>query len=394
MTTAYPWEIEPVLCPCCGSSGLRAFYELPDVPAQSCLVLTDRQDALEFPRTALRLAACEVCGFVCNSRFDRTAVEYSRRYEETQGFSPTFGAFARSLAGRLVERFDLRGKTVMEIGCGKGEFLTLLCELGARRGIGIDPTYVPERNTRPGADKVDVIDDFFDVSHGALEPDVIVCRHTLEHIDDVYTFLTAVREAIGGRDVDVFFEVPDAGRVIGDPAYVDIYNEHCSYFSRRSLTNAFARAGFDVTQTWLEYDDQYLMLTAKPGGQAGAVQPDTSMRHAVETFAPRCRPLIERWRAGIDRSAAEGERVVVWGSGSKCVAFLSTLGVTDEIDYVVDINPHRQGTYMPGVVPRIESPEHVRVAPPDRVIAMNPVYLDEIARQLASLGASPRLTAA
>lgn len=392
---SYPWEVEArQACPSCGSRGLRAFYEIAQIPAQSCLVLDHRRDAMEVPRVDLRLAACDACGFVTNTRFDPGAVEYSKRYEETQGFSPTFGRFARSLAERLMDRFDLAGKTVMEIGCGKGEFLTLLCELGAGKGIGIDPAYIPERNTSPGADKVDVIDAFFDESHARLEPDVIICRHTLEHIDDVHAFLTTLRRAIGERDVDVFFEVPDAGRVIGEPAYLDIYNEHCSYFTARSLTNAFMAAGFDVTETWLEYADQYLMLTARPGKGEHRVTPDLSMQHAVQTFAPRCRPLIEQWQTRIGRCMGQGERVVVWGSGSKCVAFMSTLGITDEIDYVIDINPHRQGTFMPGVLPRIEAPEHVLNAPPDRVIVMNPVYLDEIRRHLADLGLSPRLIAA
>jgi SAM-dependent methyltransferase len=389
---AFPREFdEDVACPCCGSRGLRIFYELRQLPAQSCLVLEDRAEATGFARADLRLGHCEACGFVTNTAFEAEAVEYSQRYEETQGFSPTFSRYARSLAERLVDRFNLAGKTVMEIGCGKGEFLTLLCEIGAGRGIGIDPAYVPSRNTSPAAGKVEVLREFFDESHGRFEPDFICCRHSLEHIGDVRGFLTMLRRSIGDRaGVEVFFDIPDAGRVIREPAFLDIYNEHCSYFTRRSASNAFRTAGFEVTETWLEYADQYLLLTARPGRTALArPEADPEMLAWVATFAERCAATIAHWREVIRRSAAKGERIVVWGSGSKAVAFLSTIGVTDEVEYVVDINPHRHGLYMPGVVQRIEGPEHVRDAPPDLVIAMNAVYLDEIGSMLDRLGVRP-----
>jgi len=383
----FPWSIDRAgECPCCRSRGLRVFYELRDVPAQSCLVLERRDEALEFPLADVRLGHCPACGFVTNTSFDAGAIEYSRRYEETQGFSPTFGAFARSLAGRLVDGLGLRGKRVMEIGCGKGEFLTLLCELGAAEGIGIDPAFVPQRHTGPGSDRVTVLNELFDESHARFEPDLICCRHTLEHVHDVHGFLSTLRRAIGDRNVDVFFEVPDASRVIAQPAFLDVYHEHCSYFSERSLRNAFTGAGFEVTQTRVEYAGQYLLLWARPSDDVADAMPDEGMERAVTSFALRCAPEIDRWRGIVTRRAKRGERVVVWGSGSKCVSFLTTLGVERDVAGVIDINPHRQGVYMPGIGARIEAPERLRDIAPDLVIVMNPVYLDEIGATLRSLG--------
>ena len=73
--------------------------------------------------------------------FDSSLQEYCQNCEESQHVSPTFTKFARELAQRWIDRYDLHNKTILEIGCGKGEFLTLICELGNNRGIGIDPTY-------------------------------------------------------------------------------------------------------------------------------------------------------------------------------------------------------------------------------------------------------------
>src|SRR5690606_34629448 len=127
--------------------------------------------------------------------------------EETQGFSPTFNAFARGLARELVERHGLRGKRVLEIGCGKGEFLMSLAELGIAHGIGIDPSYVPERMPQAAARRLRFIRDIYREEHARFEADFICCRHTLEHIPDTLAFTRRLRRAIGDRrDTVVFIE--------------------------------------------------------------------------------------------------------------------------------------------------------------------------------------------
>jgi hypothetical protein len=68
--------------------------------------------------------------------------EYSNEYNPTQSYSATFNVFHRHLAQQLIDRYDLHHKHIIEIGCGQGEFLTLLCELGENQGVGFDPAYV------------------------------------------------------------------------------------------------------------------------------------------------------------------------------------------------------------------------------------------------------------
>ncbi|MCZ7663017.1 MAG: class I SAM-dependent methyltransferase [Thermoleophilia bacterium] len=116
----------------------------------SCVLVDSREAALAFPQGDIRLELCGSCGFVQNSAFDPGLIDYFQEYEETQGYSATFEAFARGLAAALVARHDLRGKEILEIGCGKGEFLALLCELGGNRGLGSTlPTSLGGRVARP-----------------------------------------------------------------------------------------------------------------------------------------------------------------------------------------------------------------------------------------------------
>jgi hypothetical protein len=88
-----------------------------------------------------------------------------------------------------------------------------------------------------------------------------------------------------------------------------------------------------------------------------------------------------------------GDKVVLWGSGSKAVAFLTTLGIGDEIEYCVDINPHKHGTFMAGSGQAVIAPRFLAQYQPDMVIAMNPVYQAEIQADLTRMGLSPRLLA-
>jgi hypothetical protein len=77
---------------------------------------------------------------------------------------------------------------------------------------------------------------------------------------------------------------------------------------------------------------------------------------------------------------------VLWGAGSKGVAFLTTLDIRHEIEYAVDINPHKHGTFMAGTGQQIVAPEFLKGYRPDIVIVMNPIYCNEIQRELDRMG--------
>lgn len=378
-------------CPCCNKQGLSIFYAVENIPVHSCLLMSSREEAIEYPKGELRLGFCHGCGFISNIVFDSRMHEYSNRYEETQGFSTCFNTFAKSLAQRLIDGCDLHNKNILEIGCGKGEFLVLLCQLGSNRGIGIDPAYIPER-TDPDIDcQVEFIKDFYSEKYSNLGVDFICCRHTLEHIGPAGAFLQMLRKAIGDRtDTIVFFEVPDTLRILREGAFWDVYYEHCSYFSVGSLARLFAGSGFEIIQLELAYADQYILLMARPAErpvQLSLKMEDdlAELTEAVDNFARICSAKIKRWHKCIEELVRQNRRVVLWGSGSKGVAFLTTLRLNSHIEYVVDINPYKHGKYMPGTGEQIVSPQFLTDYKPDYVIVMNPIYWREIQEELKRL---------
>lgn len=377
--------------------GKEQVYTVRDVPANSVLLARSRAEARRFPSGTVQLAFCPETGFLTNQAFAADRVHYNEEYEATQGFSDTFSAFHRRLADDLIERYDLHEKTILEIGCGKGEFLTLLCDRGDNEGIGFDPAYRPERNTHPAAERITFVQDFYSEDYAHCDADFVCCKMTLEHIPDVADFVGMVRRTIGDdRDTVVFFQVPETRRVLREVAFWDVYHEHCSYFSAGSLARLFRSQGFDVQSLWTDYDDQYLMIEARPRtGPAGPPLPEEEspreMATDVTRFAEQVSGRIEGWRRLLADCHRQGRRVALWGGGSKAVAFLTTLDLEDEVSAVIDINPHKQGTYLPGTGHEISAPQALVSDPPDIVLVMNPIYHDEIQSDLRSMGLTPAL---
>jgi SAM-dependent methyltransferase len=387
-------------CVCCGAPELAIFYTARRAPVQSMLLLDSSEEALAFPTGDITLGFCGRCGFITNMSFDQATQEYSEKYEASQGFSPTFNAFHQRLALQLIDRYRLRNRRVIEIGCGQGEFLTLLCELGNNRGLGFDPVFSPGRAQLPPGLDLTIVDDLYSERYADQQADLICCKMTLEHLPDPSALIGTIRRAIGGNtETVVFFQIPNVRPILHDGAFWEIYYEHCSYFSPGALARLFRRCGFTVSDLWTDYDDQYLMVEARPSTGPSAPSPlpieesPEELAELVARFSEAAHAATERWRERLRGFGAAGKRVVLWGSGSRGVGFLASIAIDGVVSAVVDINPYRQGKFMAGTGQPIIAPQALRAEPPDAVIIMNPIYREEIRRDLEQLGLSPELLA-
>src|SRR6266436_5007430 len=98
------------------------------------------------------------------------------------------------------------------------------------------------------------------------------------------------------------------------------------------------------------------------------------MQALAESFPDKVNEVEEFWRERISSASNNGRRVVLWGGGSKGVSFLTTLGLTEEVAAVVDVNSFKQGKFMPGTGHPVIAPKALINQPADLVIVMNPIY--------------------
>ena len=387
-------------CPACQDEGVDIFIEIDNLPVHCNLLWSSREAALNAPRGDIRLGFCQTCGMIYNLAFDPGRMEYSQSYENSLHFSPRFQTYAQDLVTQLIEKYQLYNKRIIEIGCGKGEFLSMLCKGGQNKGFGFDPSYDSNREDGGASEHITFIRDFYSESYAEYTADLICCRQVLEHIQHPRDFLLQLRRAIGKqRETTVFFEVPNVLYTLRDFGIWDILYEHCSYFSVPALSRLFRESGFTVRQVYPTFGDQFLCVEAFPAVASAlstrgtAAEDLEQLSSLVSSFRQNYQHKVETWKGHFRRLFEEGKRVVVWGGGTKGVIFLNTIKGGERIRYVIDINPHKQGMYIAGTGQRIVPPEFLHKYQPDVILIMNPIYKDEIHSMLDQVGMDAEIVA-
>jgi SAM-dependent methyltransferase len=372
------------------------FLEIKNIPTQCNILRSSRAEALRVPRGDLHLGFCRVCGHIHNDAFNASVMTYSQAYENSLHFSSRFQEYAQHLAEELIERHHVRNKHIIELGCGKGDFLKMMCELGNNSGVGFDTSFQPDVIRRD--ERFTVIQDFYSEKYAHHPADFVVCRHVLEHIETPRTFVEELYRALPTKpNIVLYIEVPNALWTLRDFGIWDLIYEHCSYFTPDSLSQLFSMCGFEILRLEEKFGGQFLGVDLSIVARDSSVrstsdssasrQWDESPAQLIASFSDHYQKKVEDWKKRFEEF--EGTRVVVWGSGSKGVAFLNAL--KPNIEYVVDINPRKQGKFVAGTGQEIVGPEFLSGYKPEAIVVMNPIYENEILGCMMQMGLAPEI---
>jgi len=370
-------------CLACGGTSIKPVADLGASPVLTGALFPDRESARAAVRGPLDLGLCLTCGHVQNTAFDPGLVQYDVNYDNSLHFSGEFQAYADALVQRLVGEYGLRGKHVVEIGSGKGDFLGSLARVGGNTATGYDPTVEPHTSF-PG---VTLVQDYFRPGQHVEPYDLLVCRHVLEHLEDPGELLGALR-ASAAEAALFYLEVPAAEFNFGQDGLWDCIYPHVSYFSAASLATLVRGAGFEIVSLERSFHGQFLSVEARAGVPAEAGQSTDGVGEhldLVADFAERWAGSVEHWRDEVAKRRSRGEQVALWGAGSKGVNFLTAVDPAGQIP-VVDLNPRKAGSHLPGTGHRVDVPESLAGSAVSTVLVTNPVYRAEIAQRLAELG--------
>lgn len=332
----------------------RMLYEENHFPILQNRVYETFEAAVNCPRGDLRIIEDEQTGLIFNGAFRSELMRYDSNYNNEQSVSPFFRDHLLGVTKIISEalgRHDL-----VEVGCGKGFFLEMLLADGFDV-TGFDPTY-EGNNPR-------VVKQYF--SHDVLRPSKgLILRHVLEHVQNPYDFLCQLRDANGGSGL-IYIEVPCFDWICEKRAWFDIFYEHVNYFRAHDFYKMFG----GVLSCEHTFGGQYLSIV---GDLATLTQPRYEEDHTID--------FPDDFLSGLNSAEQkETEHAVVWGGASKGVIFsLLRQRIGRPVAAVIDVNPAKQGKYLPVTGLKVLSPLDAlrQFSDSTTVYVMNSNYIDEI----------------
>ena len=200
-----------------------------------------------------------------------------------------------------------------------------------------------------------------------------------------------MRAALAGKSsAAIFFELPNASFIFQNKGIWDIIYEHCFYYSSGALARLFSACGYDVLKVSETFNGQYLCLEARVSSRDTGLLGDAGgdlKRCGKTSGGSRRVSLLPNALGRYARSFCETRQahgaMGSWGQGGDVLERFSRC---QSLEYIVDVNPHKWGLYIPGTGQKVVSPEILKEYRPDVLVIVNPNYRDEISRQVAALG--------
>lgn len=337
---------------------LKLLYEQSGFPVFQNRMYNSAQEAKDCPKGDIRLVEDSSTGLIYNAAFQPNLMNYDGSYQNEQGVSNCFRHHLEEVAGIVMKH--LGRHQLVEVGCGKGFFVELLLERDFDI-IGFDVTY---EGSNPRLRK-----QYFErgvIAHA----EGLVLRHVLEHIQNPYAFLQLISDANGGSG-RIYIEVPCFDWICKHKAWFDVFYEHVNYFRLADFRRMFG----EIIDCGHLFAGQYIYIVA----ELSSLRPPF-----YDAEDPVCFPHDFSCHAEAPIFKGNG-CTAIWGGASKGVIFtLLKSRAGYPIDFVIDINPAKQGKYLAATGLEVRSPEDVlqQLPPGSTIFVMNSNYLEEI-RQMS-----------
>jgi SAM-dependent methyltransferase len=383
-------------CRFCGSPLEHTFVDLGMSPIANSYLTADQLGQME-PFYPLRCLVCEECLLVQLQEYESPQQIFSD-YAYFSSYSTSWVEHARGYVEMATERFDIGPESfVVELASNDGYLLQWFVERGVPV-LGIEPAAnVAEAARERG---VRTLVKFFGRATAREvaamgQPDLLIGNNVLAHVPDLNDFVAGLKLLLapGGT---VTMEFPHLMRLIEENEWDTIYHEHFSYFSWITVTRVFAHHGlrlFDVDE--IPTHGGSLRIYACHDDDAR--EPSEATRDLerrereagldrVETYLGFGRRVREhKWKIVefLVEQARAGKRVAAYGAPAKGNTLLNFCGVgTDLIEFTADLNPMKQGRYLPGTHIPIRDPGAIEQERPDLILILPWNLEREIAEQL------------
>jgi SAM-dependent methyltransferase len=390
-------------CHSCAASLRHTLLDLGEQPLANAYLTQEELEAGGECRYPLHARICSECLLVQAEQVVSPGELFSD-YPYFSSYSDSWVAHCADFARAVSERLGLGPDSmVLEVASNDGYLLGNFVAAGIQV-LGIEPaanvarvavaTGVPTEVAFFGRE---CAGDLVARGHGA---DLVIANNVLAHVPDLDDFVGGLASVLKPTGV-LTIEVPHVLRMIERIEFDTIYHEHLSYFSLLAASDVLERRGlriFDVEELPTHGGSLRIWATRPNAAEASPATAAVDQvldaeraagLHTVEgykAFAPRVESLLAELKSFLQDAKAKGEGVAAYGAAAKGNTLLNAASVTtDQIGYVVDRNPYKQGRFLPGSHLPILEPDHVRRDKPDYLLLLPWNLRDEITAQMADV---------
>lgn len=350
-------------CLVCGSELLKEpLLDFNNMP-ESAQNIPNEEEIKQDKEIRLKLYQCKGCGLV---QFDCKPVDYYRDVIRSGGFSSTMVELRKSQYRHLIESYHLENKKFIEVGCGQGEFLSVLTEfpvdaygvehkhdlveIARKRGLNVSEAFVENKNTV--------------IENGPF--DVFLSFNFLEHQPDPNGMLQGIYENLK-EDGMGLITVPSLEYILEYNGYYELIRDHLVYYTFDTLQFVLEKNGFEVLEQEMVNRDTLSVIVRK--------KQKIDVSKIKESYDVVCKEINDY----VDALKKQGKKVAIWGASHQGFTLAATAKLTKKIEYIIDSAPFKQGKYAPASHIPIISPADALLHSVDAIIIMAPGYTDEIA---------------
>ncbi|MGH1488616.1 MAG: methyltransferase domain-containing protein [Acidimicrobiales bacterium] len=385
-------------CRHCKTELHLVFVDLDSSPPSNAYLTDPSVAEAAYP---LRVLVCDSCWLVQTEDYAAADELFSADYAYFSSYSESWLQHSERYVQAMIERLQLAEKScVMEVAANDGYLLQYVLAAGIPC-YGVEPTASTAKVAREKG--IDIVEEFFGVELGrrlAAEgraADLTAANNVLAHVPDINDFVGGFAEVLKPAGVSTF-EFPHLGLLVSEGLFDTIYHEHYSYLSLTAVNRIFAENGltvFDVEKITTHGGSLRVFAQRSDTGsrpiestvadllseEAAAGVPTAAY---YEGFQPRVDAIRHDLLEFLSTAAADGKSVAAYGAAAKGNTLLNYSGVgSEQVLFVVDANPHKQGQYLPGSHIPIVAESVLKEQRPDYVLVLPWNLMGEIAAQLS-----------
>jgi 2-polyprenyl-3-methyl-5-hydroxy-6-metoxy-1,4-benzoquinol methylase len=351
-------------CRVCGGKllNLLSFCDMPasaqNFPTRETLHLDSGED--------LEVCQCSWCNLI---QLNCEPVSYYKEVIRSAAFSEEMGLFREKQFTEFINSYQLSGKDILEIGCGRGEYMSLMaqCDINVS---GIE--YSAESVESCRADKLDVNRCYIDTEEQPLgfnkQFDAFFILNFLEHLPNINEVLRGVANNLKENAVGLV-EVPNFDMILRNKLFSEFISDHLYYFTKDTLRITLERNGFEIIECKEIWYDYIISATVRK-------RKKTDISH----FKNHQKMITKEIKDYILRHGSQN--VAIYGAGHQALAIIALTNIKNDIKYIIDDATFKQNKYTPATHIPIVSSEKLLTDPVSGVLIMAASYSDEVAKKI------------